>query len=259
MKVYLNRIDGIADAMVSLLMSKRSWTREREEHIRDVVKCCTNEKDGTFNHMNYSVSDYSEIFEEFDKQMRSLIKWGKKHITLLKFIDLSITVEGLHRAGQDDWDAHAERFDNRIIRASTRLATFEGDEVSEWYKGKIMPMDVFLKLMSDEYHLPEEFNFGGNDWVRTTNGYIRKDLQDDRDVKRGLYMECIPSNFIFKVNLAQYAHVYKQRGNHGHANPEVKILAETICDELDNAFRHTDNFGNEVTYFTRELLMEIEN
>ena len=29
MKVYLNEITGIAPAMVSLLMSKRSWTREK--------------------------------------------------------------------------------------------------------------------------------------------------------------------------------------------------------------------------------------
>ena len=31
MKVYLNEITGLADALTSMYMSKRSWTRELEE------------------------------------------------------------------------------------------------------------------------------------------------------------------------------------------------------------------------------------
>ena len=38
MKTYLNQISGIDDAIVSLYMSKRTWTREREIHIREVCQ-----------------------------------------------------------------------------------------------------------------------------------------------------------------------------------------------------------------------------
>ena len=57
---------------------------------------------------------------------------GRKHITVLRYIDISIMTEGLHRAGQDDIDAHARRFDNRIIRSSTRLAEFSDGEMSDY-------------------------------------------------------------------------------------------------------------------------------
>lgn len=74
----------------------------------------------------------NENIEKFNKWLEMLLKMGRKHITVLRFIDISIMTEGLHRAGQDDVDAHARRFDNRIIRNSTRLATFGDNEVSEW-------------------------------------------------------------------------------------------------------------------------------
>ena len=51
---------------------------------------------------------------------------------MLDFVTISVTVEGIHRAGQDDWDAHAKRFDNRIIRSSTRLADFSEGEMSDY-------------------------------------------------------------------------------------------------------------------------------
>ena len=38
MKTYLNQISGIDDAIVSMFMSKRSWTREKELHIREVCR-----------------------------------------------------------------------------------------------------------------------------------------------------------------------------------------------------------------------------
>ena len=37
MEVYLNRIDGWDDAILSMFYSKRSVTRWLEEHIREVV------------------------------------------------------------------------------------------------------------------------------------------------------------------------------------------------------------------------------
>jgi hypothetical protein len=35
MKVYLNEITGMADALVSMYMSKRTWTPELDEEIRE--------------------------------------------------------------------------------------------------------------------------------------------------------------------------------------------------------------------------------
>ena len=37
MKVYLNEITGMADALVSMYMSKRTWTPELDKEIRTEV------------------------------------------------------------------------------------------------------------------------------------------------------------------------------------------------------------------------------
>ena len=75
-------------------------------------------------------------------------------------------------------------------------------------------------------------------------------MEDKRDVKRGLYMLSIPSNFIFKINVTEFAHVYKERNCKGGANPEVKAAVEDMASEV-----------TEVTLgcIDRNLLMEIKN
>lgn len=238
MKVYLNEITGMADALVSMYMSKRSWTPELDEEIRDDwwSYCHDNdwERDG-------------KIVERTEKRIESFCKYAWKHTTMLDFVTISATVEGIHRAGQDDWDAHACRFNNRIIRASTRLADFEEGEMSDFYKGKIIPTDVAVKELFSNHSLPEEMWVDGQKYVKTVNGYIREDLKDNRDVKRGLYMESIPSNFIFKVNMAQWAHVYRLRNKNGTANPEVKQLAEMLQDEIEK----------QMPWFDREFLAKV--
>ena len=165
---------------------------------------------------------------------------------MLDFITISVTVEGIHRAGQDDWDAHAKRFDNRIIRSSTRLADFSEGEMSDYYKDKIIPLGVALEYLGID--TPKEFAKDDTIYVRSVNGYIQKDFENDRDVKRGLYMESIPSNFIFKCNMAQWAHVYKLRNESGTANPEVKQLAETIQDQIEK----------QMPWFNREFLAKVQ-
>lgn len=251
MKVYLNEIQGTADAITTMYFSKRTWTRETEEYIRDVVEACT-DRQGFYRDDQKDDKLLKPYFDEFKTYMSKLLKFGVHHITMLRYIDFSITVEGLHRAGQDDWDAHACRYNNRIIRSSTRLGVFDGEEMSDWYKGKILTMDQVIKMINLD-NIPNELTIEEGDekvtYVRSTNGYIRKDLKDDKDAKRGLYMECIPSNFIFKVNLTEWAHVYKMRNKDTHANPEVKLLCETIADKLQEAN----------PWFTRELFMSIEN
>ena len=244
MKVYLNSITGIDDAIISTMMSKKTWTREKENHVRYVVSKCT-------DRCGFPVKENTipeDIVEEFNKNIDILIKWGWAHITLLRFIDLSITVDGLHRAGQDDWDAHAMRYNNRIIRSSTRIKKNAfGSEMSDYYKDKIIPTDIALEL--ENISVPDKIKKDGKFYIKTTNGYILEEYKDNPDVQRGLYMLSIPSNFIFKVNLTEFAHVYKERRREGSANPEVKECCEAIAVALESKYPK----------FNRELLLKIKN
>lgn len=240
MNIYVNEITGIADAIVSMHMSKRSWTREKEMDIRN-----TCEK--VLSRQGKLLSDAGEEdLKEYQAWIDSLIKWGWHHITMLRFIDISVTVEGLHRAGQDDWDSHSARFNNRIIRSSTRLASF-GYEMSNWYEGKIVPTDMALEYLGMD--MPKQIEKDGEKYVKTINGYIREDLKDSADVKRGLYMLSIPSNFLFKINLTEWGHVFKERNSQGSANPEVKMCCEAIADQIEQ-FQPK---------FNRELFLKIKN
>lgn len=170
-----------------------------------------------------------------------------------------------------DVDAHARRFDNRIIRSSTRLATF-GDEMSDYYKGKILTTDNMMQRLAvdipnkvyemsngyfyseaDYESLQEEFTENNdtvaNVWVKSTNGYILEKYKDNKDVKRGLYMLSIPSNFISKINLCEWGHVFSERNQDGGANPEVKDWAEMV----------TEAITEEYPQITREYVLSIEN
>ena len=237
MKVYLNEITGMADALVSMYMSKRTWTPELDKEIRT---------DWHMDAYRYKVYD-EEMGERTTKRIESFCKYAWMHTAMLDFVTISATVEGIHRAGQDDWDAHACRFNNRIIRSSTRLADFKEGEMSDFYKGKIIPTDVAIEEIMNS-HLPDAIEKDGQSYVKTVNGYIREDLKDNRDVKRGLYMESIPSNFIFKINMAQWAHVYRLRNENGTANPEVKQLAERLQDEIEK----------QMPWFNREFLAKVQ-
>lgn len=240
MKVYVNAITGIEDAIVSMFMSKRSWTREKELDIRDTCARVLTRQGKIAEDAD------EEDLKKYHAWIESLVKWGWLHITMLRFIDISVTVEGLHRAGQDDWDSHAARFNNRIIRSSTRLASF-GYEISEWYGDKIVPTDLALEYLG--ISAPESIEKDGQKYIKTINGYIREDLQNSPDVKRGLYMLSIPSNFIFKINLTEWGHVFKERNSEGTANPEVKICCEAIADQIQQ-FQPR---------FDRELFKKIKN
>lgn len=242
MIVYVNSITGIDDAIVSTMMSKRSWTRDKELDVRDTCERVMRRDGCVKTNNSVSVEDISK----YNKWLDIVIKYGWKHITLLRYIDISVTVNGLHRAGQDDWDSHAKRFDNRIVRSSTRLADYN-NEMSEFYKGKIIPTDMALGILG--INTPEKIVNNGKTYVKTVNGYILEEYAEDKDIKRGLYMLSIPSDFIFKINLTEFAHVYKMRNKMSTAHPEVKECCEKIVEQL-------------VTMqpkFTRELLEKIQN
>lgn len=232
MEVYLNKIDGIDDAIISMFLSKRTLTRELEMKIRNIVSKNTylDVSSGQIvGALKPSATEDAQLKDWLDK----VFNYGVEHTTLLRFIDLSFTVYNLHRGGQDDWDAHSKRFDNRIVRSSTRLGDFNKGEMSEWYQGKILPTDLALTILGLE--LPETITYEGKPYVRSANGYILKGHENDRDYKRGLYMLSIPSSFIFKIQLPEFCHVYRERNEDGTANPEVKLLAENCASQLYKA------------------------
>lgn len=249
MEVFLNRIDGLDDAIISMFLSKRTLTRELEQEIRaEVAKySCPNNLTGLpMGALDVRSADH--LSSKLIDWMTKLFKWGPKHITMLRFIDLSFTVYGLHRAGQDDLDSHAMRMNNRIIRSSTRLADFSHGEVSEFYEGKIVPTDVALAYLCIE--TPEKIEYEGKTYVRAVNGYVLEEMKDNKDVKRGLYMLSIPSNFIFRCNLTEFSHIYKERNINSSANPEVKTCIESGVTQLERAT---------FSYINRDLLMAIKN
>lgn len=241
LKVYLNSIHGVDDAILSMFMSKRSWTPELQERVQKLSRQVLN-KDGFPIESEMTTAGWAE----FNDYLNKVVKWGSRHMTMLRFIDLSFTIEGMHRAGQDDVDSHSMRFNNRIIRSSTRLANFDY-EMSDYYKDKILPTDMAMQELG--IGIPDKIEHNGQSYVKTVNGYIREDLKDNKDVKRGLYMLSIPSNFIFKVNLTEFAHVYKERNINSGANPEVKEWCEMCADLIEDKFPQ----------FNRELLIKIPN
>ena len=247
MKIYLNSIAGIDDAIIAMHMSKRTWNATMDDEIRHM---CTvvNTRDGIFvPKAERGDNRLDKYFDAYQEYMTKLLKWGRLHITLLKFIDISVTVEGLHRAGQDDWDSHAQRFQNRIVRSSTRLASFSDGEKSDFYSSKIKYPFEAMKDMGST--IPDEYtDTDGIIWVRTDFGYINKEHLGRKDVHRGLYPLAIPSNFIFRCNLTDWSHVYKERNAKSGANPEVKECCEAIADALIKA----------QPLFSRELFMEIK-
>lgn len=243
-KIYLNRIDGWDDAIISMFLSKRTLTRELECEIRREANICTN---NIFSGTN-PIGSLTAMTDKLENWLEKLFKWCPMHITMGRFLDFSFTVYGLHRAGQDDLDSHAKRMENRIIRSSTRLADFSQGELSSFYEGKIIPTDVALAVLG--IIVPDELEYNGQTYVKGVNGYILKGMENNKDVKRGLYMLSIPSNFIFKINLTEFAHVFKERNQNGSANQEVKDCVESGTDQLIEASRG---------FINRELLMAIKN
>ena len=241
MNVTVNSITGFEDAFVAMYISKRSWTPELDKKIRSV---CRDVLDGNGRII---VNCDKDKLEKFNSWLEKLLRMGRRHITVLRYIDISIMTEGIHRAGQDDIDSHARRFDNRIIRSSTRLAEFSDGEMSNYYKGKIIPTDEALKIL--DVDIPETFEYMGKTYYKSPNGYIKEEYKNNKDVKRGLYMLSIPSNFISKINLCEWGHVFKERNKDGGANPEVKEWSESVMNQINQ-------FHNQIT---RDYVLSIEN
>lgn len=235
MKATVLSVTGWEEAITAVFMSKRTWTPELGAEIREVVanvisrygEYCGGRD---FIETNAPLAVGASLDEKFENWSTKVLKWGTRHNTLLRYLDITIMTEGMHRAGQDDIDAHARRFDNRIIRNSTRATSQPYQTVSEFYQGKIMTDGEAAKALG--FELPDKTTIDGEVWVKTTNGYVKEAYVNNNDVTRGLYMLAISSNFISKINLCEWGHVFKERCNEGGANPEVKRWAEMVTEQL---------------------------
>mgnify|MGYP001115076065 CR=1 FL=1 len=72
MEVYLNRVDGIDDAIISMFLSKRTLTRELEMDVRNEVAKCSNHSPGCQTAIGAIVNPS----EKLDDWMKKLFKWG---------------------------------------------------------------------------------------------------------------------------------------------------------------------------------------
>lgn len=237
MKTYLNEISGLWNAIDTLYLSKRSWTREKEEHIKAVYA-------DYFDRWGMRTHAQSD---EMKAMIDKTLKWAAHHITIGRFIDFAFTVKGLHRGAQDDFDSHTARFNNRIIRSSTRLADY-GNEKSAWYQGKILTTEEVASstgiVLPDTYTTPS-----GETYIRAANGYVLQDLQGDKDVLRGLLPLSIPSNFLVRVNATEFAHVLKQRDKNSHAAPELRDCVESMLTQIEA----------QVPQLNRDFFYKVEN
>lgn len=225
--VTITGIYGVADAICALHQSKRNLTTEKRREIWQLV----------FANTTATGQQCISTSEEFLVNIEKLEKYGVHygHTTLLRYINIGIHIEGLHRGGQDDLDAHAKRMDNRIVRASTRLATFDGSEKSDYYQGKILYTEEVLNGLGIE--LPALYTHtDGQDYVKTDWGYVVQAHQDDQDAKRGLYPLAIPSDCIFQIQYPELCHIVQFRDRYSHAHPELRQVIEQIKTQLTVAF-----------------------
>lgn len=228
MDITLTSVSGIKEAILSLYVSKRNLTKEKEEEITDICNQCLDENG--FLKQTLSCNQLGKLLTYKDKLYKYGIEYG--HTTLLRFIDFSFITRDLHRGAQDDLDAHAWRMENRIIRSSTRLATFENGELSDYYKNKIMTTDE--ALVRKGIVLPQEIFLDEGKYVYNGHGYILEEHGHDQDVVRGLYRLSIPSNCIWKASAPALRHIFALRGPGSNAHPELQDMMDKMMTEISS-------------------------
>lgn len=223
MKITYCKISGWDGAMRSFFMTNKKYDKQIEDRLQKVEKYLILREYGIIN----DDVDCEDLIW-YDKIKKNVIEVGKKHTTLLRFIDITFVVDGLHRGAQDDFDSHAKRLESRIVRMSTRVRNNEKlNEVSDFYKGKIITFDDLTK----QFDLPEEFVKDGKKFVRTPFGYVQDEYKDDRDVLRGNVPLAVSSMFTVKVNLTELCHIVRERAPGSTAAPELQEMIKMLVDE----------------------------
>lgn len=252
MQFILKSITGLESAIASLKFTHRTWTPEWDADMRETVHAVF-DRDGFI--IPEAMTDNNENWKKAEQLLLKLGKYGAGvgnsmydagHETLLRFIDFEVVVIGLHRAAQDDLDAHAMRMNNRIVRASSRNGnSINSGNMSNWYLSRILRFEDVLDApvkMNDGTTtianlLPEtiEMKIGDTTYkmIKTEHGFIREDCVDNGDAQRGLYTLAMASNCIFKVSFHDMRHIYMRRNEYTHASPELAEGIEMLADQIE--------------------------
>lgn len=262
MEFKLVEVSGLSQAYAALKESKRNY--DYEDHLRMmrlidrhtdyrgfIIPSCGKVLPDTMipaemkKRMSRQVYAAEEI--ELFKTLETMAKWGAGvgqedkgawydagHETLLRFIDFTFAVIGLHRGGMDDLDSHAKRFDNRIVRSSTRYdGAYQQSERSDWYNSRILSTEEVLTELGR--NVPKTATVYGKKYVKTANGYVLAGSENDGDVLRGNYPLSIPMDATMKINLVDARHVYMRRNEFTHASPELRDGIEQLADQIEIA------------------------
>lgn len=269
MQFKLFKVSGYEETINSLRMSKGefySWEKARE--IQELVYVLTNSKgfleDNPFNYerklatidpesMGKITGSFQQDKAEFERLLGLTFNNAMgdfKHHTLMKYIDVSFFTEGLHRGAQDDLDAHAIAFNNRITRFSTRLAEISENKLSEWYEDKIIPFSETPFYVD----MPDKISSEVGTFIKTPFGWVLEKYAQipaknglAKDVQRGGMLLGMASNGLWKTDLFNLRYVYKMRSKLTKANPELKLGMEQLADQIEAAI---PVFG---PYFRKEL------
>ena len=82
MKVTLTEMHSIRDAIRTMYMSKRTWNVEIEQQLKEMVDHCTDRYGRPLD-----LPEDDELKIKFDKEVAKLLKWGQKHITMLRLTE----------------------------------------------------------------------------------------------------------------------------------------------------------------------------
>ncbi len=265
MEFKLFKVSGYEEAIMSLRMSKgKFFSIPKAEDIQTLVWLVTDRKGFICDISEYEnklatvyesgkvTGVYEQDVAEFKRLLQLTFNnaMGEhKHHTLMKYIDISFFTVGLHRGAQDDLDAHAIAFNNRITRFSTRLAEIEDVQLSEWYQDKVIPFNDVGKPVSGDFIIQD-----GKKFCYTPFGYVLEKFAQvpaknglAKDVQRGLMPLGLASDAIWKSDIFNLRYVYKMRSKLTKANPELKEGMEQLADQIE---QNIPVFGE---YFRKEL------
>ena len=258
MDFKLFKVSGYEESIMSLRMSKGkfySWEAARD--IQQLVYVCTDERGFVASEKEHDLKltalnsnrivgnkitgDYERDVAEFKRLLQLTFENAMQkqtHHTLMKYIDISFITEGLHRGAQDDLDAHAIAFNNRITRYSTRLAEIDEVTLSEWYEDKVIPFSMAFDIIGAD--MPERIETEAGVFCYTPFGYMLEQYAAissknglHKDVKRGLIGLGTPGPALWKTDIFNLRYVYHMRSKLTKANPELKMGMEQLADEIE--------------------------
>lgn len=242
MSIELMEVSGIPHALAALKQSKRHYSVE--DHLIDIrfYREVSDERGFILPEDELCADAAAKVENDLTK----LAKWGAGvgqkesgswidagHETLLRYIDFTFAITNVGYATMADLDSHAKRFDNRIVRSSSRLASYNETESCWWYEDKNLELGQVAEILGLEY--PDTFEYNNLTWKRTANGYVPLGYENDKDIVRGNYPLHIPMSAVMRINFVDLRHVYMRRNLYTHATPELKVEIEDLANQIEIA------------------------